>query len=196
MGQVRGTNGGASSFPFVIYNDNYDFDEYITAVGEQRLRGRAVVAGGPRRRRRGHAAPHAGRRASRRWRSTTAGRARRSSGRTPTWRTHIRDAIRCACGCCRTSTTRSRSTTSRARRSCDRCSSSKASRWKPRRNATRSPSPFAEWYEIKDQYMFGDALLVAPIAPGAKNAQRRAARRQVVRLLHRQSRRRERDDRM
>ncbi len=27
LGQVRGTNGGASSFPFVIYNDNYDFDE-------------------------------------------------------------------------------------------------------------------------------------------------------------------------
>jgi alpha-D-xyloside xylohydrolase len=33
LGQVRGTNGGASSFPFVIYNDNYDFNEYITAVG-------------------------------------------------------------------------------------------------------------------------------------------------------------------
>jgi alpha-glucosidase (family GH31 glycosyl hydrolase) len=32
LGQVRGTNGGASSFPFVIYNDNYDFNEYITAV--------------------------------------------------------------------------------------------------------------------------------------------------------------------
>ena len=33
LGQVRGTNGGASSFPFVIYNDNYDFDGSITAVG-------------------------------------------------------------------------------------------------------------------------------------------------------------------
>jgi alpha-D-xyloside xylohydrolase len=32
MGQVRGTNAGASPLPFVIYNDNYDFDEYITAV--------------------------------------------------------------------------------------------------------------------------------------------------------------------
>jgi alpha-D-xyloside xylohydrolase len=32
MGQVRGTNAGASPFPFVIYNDNYDFAEYITAV--------------------------------------------------------------------------------------------------------------------------------------------------------------------
>jgi alpha-D-xyloside xylohydrolase len=33
FGQVRGSNAGASSFPFVIYNDNYDFAEYITAVG-------------------------------------------------------------------------------------------------------------------------------------------------------------------
>ena len=32
FGQVRGSNGGASPFPFVIYNDNYDFNEYITAV--------------------------------------------------------------------------------------------------------------------------------------------------------------------
>ncbi len=32
FGQVRGSNAGASRFPFVIYNDNYDFDEYITAV--------------------------------------------------------------------------------------------------------------------------------------------------------------------
>jgi alpha-D-xyloside xylohydrolase len=32
MGQVRGTNAGASPYPFVIYNDNYDFTEYLTAV--------------------------------------------------------------------------------------------------------------------------------------------------------------------
>ncbi|HWW74773.1 MAG TPA: TIM-barrel domain-containing protein, partial [Pyrinomonadaceae bacterium] len=32
FGQVRGTNAGASVLPFVIYNDNYAFDEYITAV--------------------------------------------------------------------------------------------------------------------------------------------------------------------
>lgn len=32
MGQIRGTNAGASPYPFVIYNDNYDFNEYITAV--------------------------------------------------------------------------------------------------------------------------------------------------------------------
>jgi alpha-D-xyloside xylohydrolase len=39
FGQVRGTNGGASSFPFVIYNDNYAFDEYITAVGNSAFAG-------------------------------------------------------------------------------------------------------------------------------------------------------------
>lgn len=32
FGQVRGSNAGASPFPFVIYNDNYDFNEYVTAV--------------------------------------------------------------------------------------------------------------------------------------------------------------------
>jgi len=39
LGQVRGTNAGASPFPFVIYNDNYDFDEYITAVANTSFAG-------------------------------------------------------------------------------------------------------------------------------------------------------------
>ena len=39
LGQVRGTNGGASPFPFVIYNDNYAFDEYITAVANSSFAG-------------------------------------------------------------------------------------------------------------------------------------------------------------
>ena len=39
LGQVRGTNGGASSFPFVIYNDNYDFGEYMTAVANSAFAG-------------------------------------------------------------------------------------------------------------------------------------------------------------
>ncbi len=39
LGQVRGTNAGASPFPFVIYNDNYAFDEYITAVGNSGFAG-------------------------------------------------------------------------------------------------------------------------------------------------------------
>lgn len=32
MSQIRGNNAGASPYPFVIYSDSYDFDEYITAV--------------------------------------------------------------------------------------------------------------------------------------------------------------------
>ncbi len=32
MGQIRGTNAGASPYPFVIYNDNYEFSGYITAL--------------------------------------------------------------------------------------------------------------------------------------------------------------------
>jgi alpha-D-xyloside xylohydrolase len=32
FGQVRGTNAGAAPLPFVLYNDNYDFTEYLTAV--------------------------------------------------------------------------------------------------------------------------------------------------------------------
>lgn len=39
MGQVRGTNAGASPFPFVIYNDNYEFDGYITAVSNSGFAG-------------------------------------------------------------------------------------------------------------------------------------------------------------
>jgi len=39
LGQVRGTNGGASRFPFVIYNDNYAFDEYVTAVANSSFAG-------------------------------------------------------------------------------------------------------------------------------------------------------------
>ncbi len=39
MGQVRGTNAGASPFPFVIYNDNYEFEGYITAVSNSGFAG-------------------------------------------------------------------------------------------------------------------------------------------------------------
>ena len=39
MGQIRGTNAGASPYPFVIYNDNYDFDAYITAVSNSGFAG-------------------------------------------------------------------------------------------------------------------------------------------------------------
>ena len=31
LGKVRGTNAVSAPFPFVIYNDNYDLESYITA---------------------------------------------------------------------------------------------------------------------------------------------------------------------
>jgi len=39
FGQVRGSNGGASPFAFGIYNDNYDFSDYITAVANASFAG-------------------------------------------------------------------------------------------------------------------------------------------------------------
>lgn len=39
LGQVRGSNAGAAPFPFVIYNDNYAFDEYVTAVANSSFAG-------------------------------------------------------------------------------------------------------------------------------------------------------------
>jgi alpha-D-xyloside xylohydrolase len=39
MGQIRGTNAGASPYPFVIYNDNYEFGGYITAVSNSGFAG-------------------------------------------------------------------------------------------------------------------------------------------------------------
>lgn len=39
MGQIRGTNAGASPYPFVLYNDNYEFGGYITAVANSGFAG-------------------------------------------------------------------------------------------------------------------------------------------------------------
>ena len=39
MGQIRGTNAGASPYPFVIYNDNYEFEGYITALSNSGFAG-------------------------------------------------------------------------------------------------------------------------------------------------------------
>ncbi len=50
LGQVRGSNAGASSLPFVIYNDGYDFAEYITALANSGFAGvlwSPEVRGGP-----------------------------------------------------------------------------------------------------------------------------------------------------
>ena len=153
LGQVRGTNGGASSFPFVIYNDNYAFDEYITAVGNSAFAGvlwSPEVRGGE------------GEDMLRRIQAVCFSPLALFNGwatATKLW-THaevaddIRDAI----------TLRMRLlpywyTT--------------FAQYRDEGTPVIRPMPLvpgvdAAGADVKDQYMIGDALLVAPIAPGAK----------------------------
>ncbi len=153
LGQVRGTNGGASSFPFVIYNDNYAFEEYITAVGNSAFAGvlwSPEVRGGQ------------GEDMLRRIQAVCFSPLALFNG----WATdtklwthaevadHIRDAI----------TLRMRLlpywyTT--------------FAQYREAGTPVIRPMPLVPGFEagaadVKDQYMVGDALLVAPIAPGAK----------------------------
>ena len=137
LGQVRGTNAGASPFPFVIYNDNYAFDEYITAVANSSFAGVLWSPEVRERRRRRTCCAASRRSASRRSRSSTAGPRAPSCGRTPRSRTTSARRSCCACGCCPTGTRPSRSTTSRDARSCGRCRSSPASTSRPRRRPAR-----------------------------------------------------------
>ena len=154
LGQVRGTNGGASSFPFVIYNDNYAFDEYITAVGNSAFAGvlwSPEVRGGQ------------GEDMLRRIQAVCFSPLALFNG----WATdtklwthaevadHIRDAI----------TLRMRLLPYLVHHV----------RAVPGRGHARHPTDApGAWFpalapvDVKDQYMAGDALLVAPIAPGAK----------------------------
>lgn len=39
FGLIRGSNGGASRFPFAIYSDTYDTRQYLTAIGSSSLAG-------------------------------------------------------------------------------------------------------------------------------------------------------------
>jgi alpha-glucosidase (family GH31 glycosyl hydrolase) len=154
LGQVRGTNGGASSFPFVIYNDNYAFDDYITAVGNSAFAGvlwSPEVRGG------------LGEDMLRRIQAVCFSPLALFNG----WATdtklwthaavtdHIRDAI----------VLRMRLlpywyTT--------------FAQYREEGTPVIRPMPLVPGFdagqaEVKDQYMVGDALLVAPIAPGAKS---------------------------
>jgi len=153
LGQVRGTNGGASSFPFVIYNDNYAFDEYITAVGNSAFAGvlwSPEVRGGE------------GEDMLRRIQAVCFSPLALFNGwatDTKLW-THaeVADHIRLAI------TLRMRLlpywyTT--------------FAQYRDEGSPVIRPMPLVHGFqagpvEVKDQYMVGDALLVAPIAPGAK----------------------------
>jgi alpha-glucosidase (family GH31 glycosyl hydrolase) len=152
---VRGTNGGASSFPFVIYNDNYAFDEYITAVANS---GFAGVLWAPEVR--GGEAEDMLRRTQAVCLSPLAlfnGWATSTKLWThPEVAGHIRDAIKL----------RMRLLpylyTAFAQY---HFNGTPVIRPMP---LVADPAPDRRAPEIKDQYMFGDSLLVAPIAPGAK----------------------------
>lgn len=153
LGQVRGTNGGASSFPFVIYNDNYAFDEYITAVGNSAFAGvlwSPEVRGGQ------------GEDMLRRIQAVCFSPLALFNGwatDTKLW-THaeVADDIRAAI------TLRMRLlpywyTT--------------FAQYRDEGTPVIRPMPLVPGFqagaaEVKDQYMAGDVLLVAPIAPGAK----------------------------
>ena len=150
LGQVRGTNGGASSFPFVIYNDNYAFDEYITAVGNSGFAGvlwSPEVRGGE------------GEDMLRRTQAVCFSPLALFNGwatQTKLWThpaafEHIRDAIK-------------------LRMRLLPYWYTAFAQYHFEGTPVVRPMPLVSGAaaEIKDQYMIGDALLVAPIAPGAR----------------------------
>jgi alpha-D-xyloside xylohydrolase len=172
LGQVRGTNGGASSFPFVIYNDNYAFDEYITAVGNSAFAGvlwSPEVRGGE------------GEDMLRRTQAVCFSPLALFNGwatSTKLWThaqvfDHVRDAIKLRMRLLPywytayaqyhfegTPVVRPMPLVPQF--------GSRVIQHQGTLDATTNPYAAGRVAEVKDQYMIGDALLVAPIAPGAK----------------------------
>jgi alpha-glucosidase (family GH31 glycosyl hydrolase) len=170
LGQVRGTNGGASSFPFVIYNDNYAFDEYITAVGNSGFAGvlwSPEVRGGD------------GEDMLRRTQAVSFSPLALFNGwatKTKLW-THpevaplIRDAIRLRMRLLPyiyTTFAQYHFQGTPVIRPMPLVPGFDARGLQEAGalDATANPYAIGKVVEVKDQYMFGDALLVAPIAPG------------------------------
>ena len=189
MGQVRGTNAGASPFPFVIYNDNYEFDGYITAVsnsgfagvlwspevrgsnnGEDMLRRLQAVCFSPLALYNGWAS------AQKLWTHPEVKDAMRDAvvlrGRLlpyfyNTFAQYRREGtppirpMQLATGLAPTSGGRAEEKRIVAPATVT-----------GKLDATANPYEVPPaMRELKDQYMFGDALLVAPIAPGVKSRQ-------------------------
>lgn len=172
LGQVRGTNGGASSFPFVIYNDNYAFDEYITAVGNSAFAGvlwSPEVRGGEGEDmlRRTQAVCFSPLALFNGWATAT------KLWTHPEVAGHIREAIKLRMRLLPywyttfaqyhyegTPVVRAMPLLTDA--------APPAALQKGQLDATANPYAAGRVVDIKDQYMIGDALLVAPIAPGVK----------------------------
>jgi len=171
LGQVRGTNAGTSSFPFVLYNDNYAFDEYITAVANSAFAGvlwSPEVRGGP------------GEDMLRRIQAVCFSPLALFNG----WATdtklwtheqvagHIRDAIVLRLRLLPywyTAFAQSHYEGTPVVRPMPLLPGYRAEpvQRPGELDATANPYAIGRVVEIKDQYMIGDAILVAPIAPGA-----------------------------
>jgi alpha-D-xyloside xylohydrolase len=173
LGQVRGTNAGASQFPFVIYNDNYAFDEYITAVGNS---GFAGVLWSPEVR--GGKAEDMLRRTQAVCLSPLAlfnGWATDDKLWTHTdVKEHIRDAILLRLRLLPylyTTFAQYHYQGTPVIRPMQLVAGfqSPAQQTSGRLEATANPYAIGRVEEVKDQYMFGDALLVAPIPAGVKS---------------------------
>ena len=171
FGQVRGTNGGASSFPFVIYNDNYAFDEYITALGNSAFAGvlwSPEVRGGE------------GEDMLRRVQAVCFSPLALFNGwatATKLW-THaavaddIRDAIKLRMRLLPywyTAFAQYHYEGTPVVRPMPLLAAARTTEQKGQPDATANPYATARVVEVKDQYMIGDALLVAPIAPGVRS---------------------------
>ena len=173
LGQVRGTNGGASLFPFVIYNDNYAFDEYITAVGNSAFAGvlwSPEVRGGE------------GEDMLRRTQAVVFSPLALFNGwatKTKLWThadvaDHIRAAIRLRMRLLPYWYTtfaeyHYRGTPVVRPMPLLVGFGRKAGEEAGKLDDTANPYAIGKVVEVKDQYMIGDSLLVAPIAPGVKS---------------------------